>query len=180
MQHETIMTEQSHFFQTLETKQWASLRQASWAVAQLNPGPVNLLSLKKLSEDIFEHILPLFEVSENLNRIAGLKKLYEGINLLDPYYWRRDEAKRRLEKRLGLHNHQRIQLVGVVMHFMDIVKQKDLDTLQMKMAEILTLWWKIFPQSKAWNALKLAWNEGSLYLTVKADFAHDGAFHELA
>jgi hypothetical protein len=43
---------------------------------------------------------------------------------------------------------------------LDIVKQTDLNTLQMKMAEILTLWRKIFPQTKAWNALKWAWNEG--------------------
>ena len=143
------MTEQSHFFQTLDKKQGASLRQASWTVAQLNPGPVNLLSRKKLAENMLERILPLFEVSEDLNRIAGLKPLYEGINLLDPYYCRRDEAQRMLEKCLGLRDQQRIQLAGVVMHFMDIVKQTDLNTLQLKTVEILTLWWKIFLQSKA-------------------------------
>ncbi len=160
MQHETIMTEQSHFFRTLEKKQGACLRQAAWTVAQLNPGPVNLLSRKKLAENMLERILPLFEVSEDLNRFAGLKPLYEGINMLDPHYCRRDEAQRMLEKCLGLHDYQRIQLAGAVMHFMDIVKQTDLNTLQLKTTEILTLWWKIFPQSKAWNALKWLWDEG--------------------
>ena len=97
MQHETIMTEQSHFFQTLEKKQGASLRQASWTVAQLNPGPVNLLSRKKLAENMLERLLPLYVVREDLNRIAGLKKLYEGITMLDPHYCQCDEAQRMLE-----------------------------------------------------------------------------------
>jgi hypothetical protein len=149
MKHETIMTEQSHFFQTLEKNKGASLRQASGTVAQLNPGPVNLLSRKKLAENMFERILPLFEVSEDLNRIAVLKPLYEVINLLDPYYCRSDEAQRMMEKCLGLHDHQRIQLAAVLKHFMDIVKQTDLSTLQLKIVEILTLWWKIFLQNKA-------------------------------
>jgi hypothetical protein len=170
MQHKIIMTEQMHFFQTLEKIQGSSLRQASWKVAQLNPGPVNLLSQKKLAENMLERTLPLFDVREDLNRIAGLKPLYEGINLLDPYDWRRDEAQRMLEKCLGLHDHQRIQLAGAVMHFMDIVKQTDLNTLQLKTAKILTLWCKMFPQSKAWNALKWLWNEGVSVLRSQSGF----------
>jgi hypothetical protein len=71
----------------------------------------------------------LFEISEDLNRFAGLKPLYEGINMLDPHYCRRDEAQRMLEKCLGLQNHQRIKLSVAVMHFMVIVKQTNLNTL---------------------------------------------------
>ena len=63
MQHYTIMTEQSHFFKTLEKKQGACIRQATWIVAQLNLGPMNLLSQKKLAENMLERTLTLFEVS---------------------------------------------------------------------------------------------------------------------
>ena len=154
------MTVQSHFFQTLAQKQGASLRQAPWTLAQINPATVNLLSRKKLAENLLECILPLLEVSGDLNRFAGLQPLYEGINLLDPHYCRRDEAQRMLEKCLGFNDYQRTQLAGAVMHFMDIVKQTNLNTLQLKTNEILTLWWKIFPQTKAWQALKWLWDQG--------------------
>ena len=89
---------------------------------------------------MLERILLLFEVSEDLNRIAGLKPLYEVINLLDPYYCRRDVTQRMLKKRLGLHDHQQIKMAGAVMHFMYIVTHTDLNTLQLKTAAILTLW----------------------------------------
>ena len=65
----------------------------------------------------------MFDLSEDLNRFAVLQPLFEGKNLLDPHYCRRDEAQRMLEKCLGLNDHQRIQLAGVVMHFMQIDKQ---------------------------------------------------------
>jgi len=142
------MTVQSHFFQTLAQKQGACLRQAPWTLAQINPATVNLLSRKKLAENLLECILPLLEVSGDLNRFAGLQPLYEGINLLDPHYCRRDEAQRMLEKCLGFNDYQRTQLASAVMHFMDIVKQTNLNTLQLKTNEILTLWWKIFPKLK--------------------------------
>jgi DNA repair protein RadC len=160
MQYEKIMAEQSQFFETLAKKQGAYLREAPWTTAQINPGNVNLLSRKKLAENLLERILPLYEVSEDLNRFAGLQPLYEGINMLDPHYCRMDEAQRMLDKCLGLNDHQRLQLAGAVMHFMDIVKQTNLNTLQLKTTEILTLWWKIFPQNKAWNALKWLWDVG--------------------
>jgi len=160
MQYEPIMTVQSHFFKTLEKKQGACLRDAPWTTSQINPGTVNLLSRKKFTENLLECILPLFEVSGDLNRFAGLQPLYEGINLLDPHYCRRDEAQRMLEKCLGLNDHQRTRLAGAVMQFMEIVKETNLNTLELQTKEILTLWWKIFPQTKAWNALKWLWNEG--------------------
>ena len=151
MQYEPIMTEQSHFFKTLEKKQGACLREAPWITSQINLGTVNLLSRKKFTENLLECILPMFEVSADLNRFAGLQPLYEGINLLDPHYCRRDEAQRMLEKCLGLNDHQRTHLAGAVMHFMEIVKETNLNTLELQTKEILTLWWKIFPQTKAWN-----------------------------
>ena len=83
---------------------------------------------------MLERLLPLYAVREDLNRFAGLKKLYEGITMLDPHYYQCDEAQRMLENWLGLRDHQRIQLAEVVMHFMDIVKQTNLNTLQLKTA----------------------------------------------
>ena len=97
MQYEKIMAEQSQFFETLAKKQGAYLREAPWTTAQINPGNVNLLSRKKLAENLLERILPLYEVSEDLNRFAGLQPLYEGINMLDPHYCRMDEAQRMLD-----------------------------------------------------------------------------------
>jgi hypothetical protein len=92
---------------------------------------VRLLSQKKLVDNILESILNLFEVSEDLNKIVRLKLLYEGINLLNLYYFYRGEAQRMLAKYLGLSDHQLIQLAGG-MHFMDIVKQTYHYTLLLK------------------------------------------------
>ena len=78
------MTEQPHFFKTLEKKQGAFLREAPWTTSQINLGTVNLFSRKKITENLLEFILHMFEVSGGLNRFAGLQPLFEGINLLDP------------------------------------------------------------------------------------------------
>ena len=80
--------------------------------------------------------------------------------MLEPHYCRRDEVQRMLEKSIGLHDHQQIKLALLVMHFLDIVKQTNMNTLQLKTAAILTFWWKIFQQSKAWNALNWLWDGG--------------------
>jgi len=61
-----------------------------WTAAQLNSSYIRLLSRKNLGEKLLDRILPLFEVSEELTRFAGLKPLYDGINLLDPVYCRKD------------------------------------------------------------------------------------------
>jgi hypothetical protein len=50
------------------------------------------MSRKNLSEKLLDKILPLFEVSEELTRFAGLQPLYDAINLLDPVYCRKDEV----------------------------------------------------------------------------------------
>ena len=63
-----------------------------WTTAQLNYSKVKLLSRKHLGEKPLDRIFPLLAVSEELARFAGLRPLYEGINLLDPVYCCIDEA----------------------------------------------------------------------------------------
>ena len=86
------MPEHDLFFQTLHKKFNAKLRKNIWTTAQLNYSKVKLLSQKHLGEKPLDRILPLLAVSEELTRFAGLRPLYEGINLLDPVYCRIDEA----------------------------------------------------------------------------------------
>ena len=86
------MAEHEHFFQILQKKLGASLRMNPWTAAQLNSSNIRLLSRKNLGEKLLDRILPLFEVSEELTRFAGLQPLYDGINLLDPVYCRKDEV----------------------------------------------------------------------------------------
>ena len=154
------MTAQSHFFQALREKAGPCLIQHPWTIAQINSSNINLLSRKNLAANLLERILPLFEVSEELTRFAGLQPLFEGINLLDPHYCRGDEALRMLGKCQGLNDFQREKLAGVVMLFMEIVKKTNLNSLQLKTFEILTLWWKIFPEHEVWVALQWLWQEG--------------------
>jgi len=104
--------------------------------------------------------MPLLAVSEELTRFAGLQPLYDGINHLDPVYYRKDEVLRMLEKCTGLNDSQQEQLTGAIMVFMDIVKKTDLNPLQLKSIKILNMWWKIYPDLKPWNALKWLWQEG--------------------
>ena len=72
---------------------------------------------EKLGEKLLDRILPLFEVSKELTRFAGLQPLYDGINLLDHVYSRKDEVLRMLEKCTGLNDSQREQLTSAVMGF---------------------------------------------------------------
>ena len=154
------MAEHGHFFQILQNKLGTSLRMHPWTAAQLNSSNIRLLSRKNLGEKLLDRILPLFEVSEELTRFAGLQPLYDGINLLDPVYCRKDEVLRMLEKCTGLSDSQREQLTSAVMVFMDIVKKTDLNPMQLKSIKTLSLWWKIYPDLKPWNALKWLWQEG--------------------
>ena len=62
----------------------SSLRVHPWTTAQLNSSNIRLMSRKNLGEKLLDQILPLFEVSEELTRFAGLQPLYDGIKLLDP------------------------------------------------------------------------------------------------
>ena len=86
------MPEHDLFFQTLHKNFNAKLRMYPWTTAQLNYSKVKLLSRKHLGEKPLDRILPLLAVSEELARFAGLRPLYEGINLLDPVYCCIDEA----------------------------------------------------------------------------------------
>ena len=128
-----------------------------WTTAQLNYSKVRLLSRKHFGEKLLDRILPLLAVSEELTRFAGLQPFYDGINLLDPVYCRKDEVLRMLEKCTGLNYSQREQLTGAVMVFLDIVKKTDLNPLKLKSIKTLSLWWKKNPDLKPWNALKWLW-----------------------
>ena len=91
--HNAVLTNNNRatsFFKTLEKKQGACLRDAPWTNTQINLCKVNLLSRKKFAENLLECIIPMFDVNEYLNRFAGLQPLYEGTNLLDPHYCRKD------------------------------------------------------------------------------------------
>jgi len=46
------------------------------------------------------------------------------------------------------------------MVFMDIVKKTGLNPMQLESIKTLSLWWKIYPDLKPWNALKWLWQEG--------------------
>ena len=92
------MSKYDLFFQTLHKKFNAKLRMHPWTTAQMNYSKVRLLSRKHLGEKPLDRILPLLAVSEELTRFAGLQPLYDGINLLDPVYCRKDEVLRMLEK----------------------------------------------------------------------------------
>ena len=86
------MPEYDLFFQTLHNKFNAKLRMHPWTTAQLNYSKVKLLSRKHLGEKPLDRILPLLAVSEKLTRFEGLRPIYEGINLLDTVYSRRDKV----------------------------------------------------------------------------------------
>ena len=99
-------------------------------------------------------------MGEKLARFAGLQLLYDGINLLDPVSCRKDEVLRMLEKCTGLNDSQQEKLTGAIMVFMDIMKKKDLNPLQLNSIKILNIWWKIYPELKPLNAMKWLWQEG--------------------
>ena len=110
---------------------------------------------------MLEWILPLFGLSEeDSNSFALLKGLYEGINMIDQYYYRRDETQPMMGKCLWMLDHQAIQIAAVVMYFVEIIKPTNLNKLQLKTDDILTYWEKIFQQTKDWNSLKWTQDEG--------------------
>ena len=76
-----------------------------WTTAQLNSSYIRLLSRKNLGEKLLDRILPLFEVSEELTRFAGLQPLYDGINHLDPVYCRKVEVLRTMKNARDLMIH---------------------------------------------------------------------------
>ena len=131
-----------------------------WTTAQLNSSNIRLMNRKNLGEKLLDQILPLFEVSEELTRFAGLQPLYDGIKLLDPVYCRKDEVLRMLQKCTGLNDSQWEQLTSAVMVFLDIVKKTNLNPMQLKSIKTLSLWWKIYPDLKLWYALKWVWQQG--------------------
>ncbi|MBC8259183.1 MAG: DNA repair protein RadC [SAR324 cluster bacterium] len=154
------MQKQTHFFQALQNSYGGTLAEHPWTAAQLTASSVKLISRKNLAENMLTKILQYSSVSEDLTKYAGLQPLYEGINMLNPHYCRRDEVLRMLENCSGLNVCQQEQLTDSVMLFLQIVKKTKLNPLQLHEPEALDLWWQIFPESKPWDALKWLWEEG--------------------
>lgn len=154
------MPERSNYFQLLQKELGSSTGKHIWTGARATSAAAKLLNRKNLGEKLLDRILPLYEVSSELTKYAGLQSLYEGLNLLNPQYCRRDEVLRLLGKCHGLSNQQQEQLAGAVKVFMEIVNKTNLNPIQLNTLEILGLWWKIFPEHKPWDALKWLWQEG--------------------
>ena len=99
------MAEHEHFFQILQKKLGASLMMHPWTVPELNSCNIRSLSRKNFGEKLLDRILPHFELSEELTKIAGLQPLYDGINLLDPVYCRKVEVLRTMKNARDLMIH---------------------------------------------------------------------------
>ena len=94
------------------------------------------VSIASSSAKLLDRILPLYGISGELTKYYGLQAIYEGINLLNPQYCRRDEALRMLSKCHGMSSQQQEQLAGAVKVFMEIVYKTKLNSIQLNTLEI--------------------------------------------
>ena len=94
------------------------------------------VSVASSSAKLLDRILPLYGISGELTKYYGLQAIYEGINLLNPQYCRRDEALRMLSKCHGMSSQQQEQLAGAVKVFMEIVYKTKLNSIQLNTLEI--------------------------------------------
>ncbi len=154
------MSVRSDYFQLLQKKLGSQQGIHIWSGDRVTSAAAKLLNRKSLGEKLMDRILPLYEVSSELTKYSGLQSLYEGLNLLNPQYFRQDEVLRLLGKCHGLSNQQQKQLAGAVKVFLEIVNKTNLNPIQLNTLEILGLWWQIFPEKKPWDALKWLWQEG--------------------
>ena len=120
------MTDQSNYFQHLKK------------FLESSKGRVLLSSvlIASSSAKLLDRILPLYRISGELTKYYGLQAIYEGINLLNPQYCRRDEALRMLSKCHGMSSQQQEQLAGAVKVFMEIVYKTKLNSIQLNTLEI--------------------------------------------
>ena len=121
------MSDQSNYFQHLKK------------FLESSKGRVLLssVSIASSSAKLLDRILPLYGISGELTKYYGLQAIYEGINLLNPQYCRRDEALRMLSKCHGMSSQQQEQLAGAVKVFMEIVYKTKLNSIQLNTLEIL-------------------------------------------
>ena len=83
-----------------------------------------------------QNFLPLYGISGELTKYYGLQAIYEGINLLNSQYYRRDEALKMLSKCHEMISQQHEQLAGAVKVFMEIVYKTKLNSIQLNTLEI--------------------------------------------
>ena len=120
------MSDQSNYFQHLKK------------FLESSKGRILLSSVSNASSSakLLDRILPLYGISGELTKYYGLQAIYEGINLLNSQYCRRDEALRMLSKCHGMSSQQQEQLAGAVKVFMEIVYKTKLNSIQLNTLEI--------------------------------------------
>ena len=121
------MSDQSNYFQHLKK------------FLESSKGRVLLssVSIASSSAKQMDRILPLYGISGELTKYYGLQAIYEGINLLNSQYCRRDEALRMLSKCHGMSSQQQEQIAGAVKFYMEIVYKTKLNSIQLNTLEIL-------------------------------------------
>ena len=120
------MSDQSNYFQHLKK------------FLESSKGRVLLssVSIASSSAKLLDRILPLYGINGELTKYYGLQAIYEGINLLNPQYCRRDEALRMLSKYHGMSSQQQEQLARAVKVIMEIVYKTKLNLIQLNTLEI--------------------------------------------
>ena len=130
------MSDQSNYFQHLKKFLESSKGRVLLSSVLIASSSAKLLDRKILAEKLLDRILPLYGISGELTKYYGLQAIYEGINLLNPQYCRRDEALRMLSKCHGMSSQQQEQLAGAVKVFMEIVYKTKLNSIQLNTLEI--------------------------------------------
>ena len=93
------------------------------------------VSIYSSSAKLLYRIL-LYGISGEFTKYYGLQAIYEGINLLNPQYCRRDEALRMLSKCHGISSQQQEQLAGAVKFYIEIIYKTKLNSIQLNTLEI--------------------------------------------
>ena len=130
------MSDQSNYFQHLKKFLESSKGRVLLSSVSIASFSAKLLDRKILAEKLLDRILPLYGISVELIKYYGLQAIYEGINLLNSQYYRRDEALKMLSKCHEMISQQQEQLAGAVKVFMEIVYKTKLNSIQLNTLEI--------------------------------------------
>ena len=131
------MSDETNYFRHLKKFLESSKGRVVLSSVSIASSSAKQLDRKILAEKQLDRILPLYGISVELTKYSALQVLYEGINLLNPQYCRRDEALRMLIKCNGMSSQQQEQLAGAVKVFMKIVYKIKLNSIQLNTLEIL-------------------------------------------
>ena len=130
------MSDQSNYFQHLKKFLESSKGRVVLSSVSIASSSAKLVDRKILAKKLLDRILPLYGISGELTKYYGLQAIYEGINLLNSQFCRRDEALRMLSKCHGMSSQQQEQLAGAVKVFMEIVYKTKLNSIQLNTLEI--------------------------------------------